>query len=310
MVNGIGELARRLEGGQPALRGLVRRAAVGGQVRTQRLDHHPLARAPPRAAERGPRARSRRRSRAAADRSPPAPAGTSRPGSRPSRRSRARPARSRASAYRSSGDSPSVNSASWHPASAPGEAMASTSSGERYGAATCLRCGRERAVAAPVAAQAGQRDEDLRGERHPASRSLLPRTSRARPLQLARSAGRAGSLHLIDHASRVGGVRALVQASPRRVWRRPHPAGYVAGIGRGGWGPRRTRSGRHGTSSSSRLARGRHRGLRRRRGRRADRRRREAQTAAGEADEGRDHRRRRAQQGDRREVRHGRTSRP
>ncbi len=38
------ELARRLEGGQPTLGRLVRRAAVGGQVGAQRLDHHPLGR--------------------------------------------------------------------------------------------------------------------------------------------------------------------------------------------------------------------------------------------------------------------------
>ena len=40
---GDGELAGRLQGGQPAGRRLVGRAAVGGQPLGQRLEHHPLA---------------------------------------------------------------------------------------------------------------------------------------------------------------------------------------------------------------------------------------------------------------------------
>ena len=42
---------------------------------------------------------------------------------------------SRATAYCVSGDSPSVNSASWQPASAPFSATSTTCSGDMYGAA-------------------------------------------------------------------------------------------------------------------------------------------------------------------------------
>ena len=67
----------------------------------------------------------------------------------------------RATSYRSSGRSPRVNSASLHARSPPPRAIASTSSGVRYGALELRGRLGERAVVAVVATEHRERDEDL-----------------------------------------------------------------------------------------------------------------------------------------------------
>ena len=66
-----------------------------------------------------------------------------------------------ASGHRSSGRSPRVNSASLQPIDAPARAISSTSSGDRNGRFKLAGHRHERAVVAPVPAQAGERDEHL-----------------------------------------------------------------------------------------------------------------------------------------------------
>ena len=164
-MNGTRARPGGFERREPALGRLVGRAVVRtarlAEPRRERLDHHPLRRAHrAQPLELGLR-RARPRWRGGAGRSRRARASRPRRGSRPSTRSRWRRATRPPAGSASSGASPSVNSASQQPSSAPRRAIASTSSGVRYGAVDARRRLRERAVAAAVAAQHRERDEHL-----------------------------------------------------------------------------------------------------------------------------------------------------
>ena len=93
--------------------------------------------------------------------------GDVRRGSRPSSRVRGRAATRPRRDTRASGLSPSVNSASWQPSSAPRRAMLEHGVGREVRRVEAGRRLGERAVAAPVAAQHRQRDEHLGREGDP-----------------------------------------------------------------------------------------------------------------------------------------------
>ena len=163
-----------------------------------------------------------------------------------SSRSRARRATAAPAGQRSSGRSPSVNSASLQPCAAPSRAIASTSSRSRNARRQPVRHGGERAVVAPVPAQPGQRDEDLLGVRDDARPPGVAQPGvadrRRRSASSSSSAGAAGG----EQDGRLVGVEGLAvggaaQRPPdaRRRWGRAHRrrrrrlVGHAASLGRG-----------------------------------------------------------------------------
>ncbi len=170
--------AGRVQRGEPARRGLVRRAEVRAarfvQPIGKGLDHHPLRRADGAQADQlrlGEGARVGVGEETGLVEHPlRAPRRDSRPCSRTSVRATSRPPASSAS----SGASPSVNSASKQPSAAPRDASSSTcSSREVRRVETGRRLG-ERAVAAAVAAQHRERDEHLRRVGDPGAGTGIP----------------------------------------------------------------------------------------------------------------------------------------
>ena len=161
VVKGMASAPAASQGGQPSLAGSCRGHPGDrpGRGRATRASCPGWRRRG--AGGRGRRRRARPRWRGGAAPSRRAPARTWPPGSRRSRRTRARRARRVPRGSASSGASPSVNRASWQPAAAPARATASTSSGDMYGDAHPGRRLGEGAVAAPVATQHRQGDEDL-----------------------------------------------------------------------------------------------------------------------------------------------------
>ena len=200
VVKGMPSSPAGVERGQAALGRLVRGALVAVEVGVERLDHHPLGRrhhaGPP--ARRGT---ERRRWREGGDRSPARRGGTWRRGSRRSKRSRARPA-TRGGGIALLGPLAEGEQRLVAAGLGAGRAMASTWSGMGYGELDAGGGLGERAVPAPVAAQLGEGDEDLRRERDPGAVVAVADRGRLSP---CKSAG--------------GGQRAR-----RSPWRRTLPA--------------------------------------------------------------------------------------
>ena len=136
-------------------------------------------------------------------------------------RSRARRATSRAAGQRSSGRSPRVNSASLQPWAAPGPGDRQDLVAVEERRRQPVRHGGERAVVAPVAAQPGQRDEDLPGVRHharPAGRRPGRRRGRAAAAASSSSSAVARGRPAATAASVTSRVRpSLARRSARRT---------------------------------------------------------------------------------------------